>query len=212
MPIARRLQLIGCATVMAALAPPPLAAQMSSVPAVPPPAAAPSAATLEWELDFLIITIENDMVESAASTLALRRATDKNLRAFAAHMVDDHHHIRLHVMRAARALHLPVPVTLSGRAQTRLARLERTADGEAFDDAYVELMLRVHRETMAAHLAFAANPGRPSLVQASREARTRVQEHIDRLEKVVLSLQPPALVQDTPPLRPVSPWPEDAAD
>jgi predicted outer membrane protein len=116
-------------------------------------------------------------------------------------------------MRTARALHLPVPITLSGRAQARIRQLEQAANGEAFDDAYVELMLLVHRETMAAHLAFAANPGRASLMQASREARTRVQDHIDQLEKVVLSLQPPSMVQDTPPpARTVSPWPEDAVD
>lgn len=202
----RRLRLLCCVAALAALAPLPLVAQL---PPVQPEVEILAAETLEWESDFVIITLEGEMVESAASALALDRATDVRLRALAATMIADHHDMRLQLLRAARALHLPVPVTLGGRARSRIASLEKAEDGEAFDNAYVALMLRVHRESMAAHRAYGASNGRSSLARASRQATVHLQEHIDQFQAMSLALAEPTLVQNAPSMRTISPWPED---
>lgn len=232
MTIARRLQLARCAAAVAALLllPLPLVAQLAPTP---PELDALALEQLELESDFVVIAMQGDMVESAASTMALARATDPDLRAFAAAMVADHHEMRLQLMRTARALHLPVPITLSGRAQARLNRLQKEATGEPFDDAYVELMLRVHRETLAAHLAFAASDARASLIQVSREARLRVHDHLEWLQAMAADRGAPDIAQNErptpqrpqlehpqlqraplpgPSAAPTSPQPEDASD
>lgn len=205
-----RLRLMGCVAVMAALLPLTLAAQPPQRRLPPEAPEAIEAQRLELESDFVVIAMHGDMVESAANTLALARASDARLRDFAAAMIADHDAMRVRFMRAARALHLPVPVTLGGRAQARLDRLEQTLDGDGFDDAYVGLMLRLQRETMAAHL-YAAGQCRPGLAQASREVRLRLHDHLERLQELALELD--TLAQDDPPpRRPRSPFPEDASD
>lgn len=199
MSIARTLQRLSCAAIVAALAPLPLAARP---PTAPRAIDMPAALLLEWQADFVIIAVQADLIERAASTLAIQRARHPGLRAYATDMIAERDgHWRF--AQSAVALNLPVPSELGRRELARLLLLEQTTDGPAFDAAYVALLSRVHRESMAAHLAYAASPSHPGLAQASREARTRLHYDATRLQAATLA---------SPQSRPFSLWPEDASD
>jgi putative membrane protein len=109
-----------------------------------PDAARPARA----DANFLEQAAQNGLAEVQASRLALEKATQAEVKAFAQKMVDDHtkSNAELSSLAAAKRVKVPTEPSLMQRAKLRLLG---TADGANFDARYVEQMgIEAHEDTI----------------------------------------------------------------
>lgn len=98
--------------------------------------------------NFMKQAAQNGMAEVQSSQLALTKATDPKVKAFAQKMVDDHTKANdeLKALAASKGIELPKEPSIAQKARMKLLD---TADGANFDRRYAENMgVEAHEETL----------------------------------------------------------------
>jgi putative membrane protein len=89
-----------------------------------------------------------NMAEIELGRLALRNASDAQVRSFGQRMIDDHQKAQSDLEAVARRMNLELPSGLdSHHAQT--ARQLAALSGTEFDSQYINTMVREHRNAIA---------------------------------------------------------------
>jgi predicted outer membrane protein len=98
----------------------------------------------------MAILDEASRSDSVAAALAVEKATDAEVRAFAASAMEEHHALRVDASRLAKALaltpRLPASDPLGNAAEDEMIALRATPHGPAFDRVYVERQIATHLE------------------------------------------------------------------
>jgi putative membrane protein len=98
---------------------------------------------------FLKQAAENGHTEVEGSQLALKKATNGKVKAFAQKMVDDHTKANQELVALASAKGVKVPAEPSMMQKGKL-KLLGTADGASFDEKYADQIgVQAHEETVA---------------------------------------------------------------
>jgi predicted outer membrane protein len=105
--------------------------------------AVPSATTAAESSAFLASVYQDGAAEIALSQLALDKATNEEVRAFAQRMIDDHTQANEEVRALAQAYDITLPTTLTDEANTALQSLSSLA-GLEFDQAYMARNVVIH--------------------------------------------------------------------
>lgn len=92
---------------------------------------------------------EANQADSAAAALAIEKATDAEVKAFAAAMMQDHHELRLQGEQLEKRLsltpQLPASDPLAPALDDEMVALRAAGEGSGFDRAYVEKELITHQ-------------------------------------------------------------------
>ena len=88
------------------------------------------------------------MFEVKSSQLAQQKATDTNVKTFAAHMVKDHTKANQELMSLARAKGWQAPMTMDQKHQDMLNQLSKKQSAD-FDKAYMDIQMKAHDKTVA---------------------------------------------------------------
>lgn len=118
--------------------------------------------------------------EIATSELALERATREDVRAFAQQMITEHNGATERLTAAAQADDTPAPAPyLDARHQEMVAVLT-DATAESFDQAYLEMQLNAHIESIALFNAYAGREGELGAFAAELLPSLRMHEEMVR--------------------------------
>jgi putative membrane protein len=145
--------------------------------------------------DYLTAIALTDRFEIRASRLAVDRADNPAVRAFAQAMLRDQAERRAALMQAASHDDLDLPVDLDPVRRRQLDRLRATRGAE-FDRLYGEAQLASHRDALALHRGFADTAPDAGL---RVWAGAWVPSTSARLTRLETGLVPPARLVSTAP-------------
>ena len=139
---------------------------------------------------------EANMADSAAGALALKKATNPDVKAFAKLMMAEHHAMRVAGQELAKQLgvtpKLPERDPLAGYTRNEMDALKKTAKGAEFDRTYIDHEVSIHQ----AVLDF-ANQARVTTQTAElrgliEKAVPVVKKHLDQAQEIQKKLGPAA--------------------
>lgn len=158
---------------LAALAAPGVDAASCGTAAAQDARAACSIEDPDW-LDFAART---DLGEIALAELALERARDPDVVAYAERMIEDHSALLGETRSLARACDVELPDAPSAKAREARDALS-DLDGEEFDRAYIDRMVDDHVEAVQRTLAAALLSGDDPVRDRAREELPVLWEHL----------------------------------
>jgi putative membrane protein len=139
---------------------------------------------------------EANMADSAAGAVALKKATNPDVKAFAKLMMAEHHAMRVEGQALAKQLgvtpKLPERDPLAGYLKNEMDALKKTAKGTEFDQTYIDHEVSIHQ----AVLDF-ANQARVTTQTAELRALIEkavpvVKKHLDQAQEIQKKLGPAA--------------------
>lgn len=113
------------------------------------PSGAMQALMSNSEKDFFESAASSNLFEIQASQLALTKASDPKLKAFAEKMVQDHTEASDKLTALAQSKNQTVPTTLLKRHQSMLDALNKDKPGKDFDEDYRNKMVMTHKEAIS---------------------------------------------------------------
>ncbi len=133
---------------------------------------------------FMKQAAENNHAEIESSRLALQKATDPAVKAFAQHMVDDHGKTgkELASLAASKGVQLPDGPSLMQKAKLKLLE---AADGANFDRRYSETMgLAAHRDTIALFQKASTGARDPDIKAFATKTLPALRQHLEMAQKL----------------------------
>jgi putative membrane protein len=139
---------------------------------------------------------EANMADSAAGAVALKKATNPDVKAFAKLMMAEHHALRVAGQELAKQLGVtpkpPERDPLAGYLRNEMDALKKTAKGAEFDRTYIDHEVSIHQ----AVLDF-ANQARVITQTAELRALIEkavpvVKKHLDQAQEIQKKLGPTA--------------------
>lgn len=146
-----------------------------------PAATVPTPSNEAGAPDFVAKAAASDMFEVEAGKIAVERATNAEVKAFAQMMVDGHTRTTtdLKTALAGSGLAISPPATLPDDKASALADL-RAVDARDFDRKYMEGQVDAHQAALDLMTRYAQDGDNPTLKAAAAATMPVVQEHLDK--------------------------------
>jgi putative membrane protein len=135
---------------------------------------------------FASIAVSSNMFEIESSQLALERASNRDVRAFAERMIEDHMAAGDKMKAAAQADGIDPPAAMAEQQQAELEELE-SAEGPAFDQAYLAAQVAAHDEAVSLFDTFSSQGEQGALREFAAETLPTLQEHQSAVHELARS-------------------------
>lgn len=146
-----------------------------------------SAAQLS-DANIVALLDEANKADSAAGAVALKKASSPEVKRFAREMMGEHHALRLEGEQVAKKAGItpsaPGNDPVAPLAQKETAVLDSTAAGPAFDRAYIEQEVAVHRAVKDLLDQAAGAADNADLKAAIAKATPIIARHLSEAEKL----------------------------
>ena len=133
---------------------------------------------------FAEVAGSSNTFEIQSSELALERAENDDVRAFAELMVQDHTRAGEEMMAAAEADGVPPPKGMVEKHQTQLDQLQ-AAEAASFDQAYLAAQAGAHDEAVALFDAYATQGQEGAFRDFADQTLPTLQEHKAHVDAMV---------------------------
>lgn len=163
---------------------PPQTSGQSEPPAAPDATGAeqPDGAAASTPQDFATMVAQSDMFEIESSRIALEKAQEDGVRAFAQQMVDDHTASSEAMKQAAEADGVnDVPTSLDAEHQQMMSQLQ-DASADQFDNAYMQMQLQAHQQAVTLFSGYTEQQG--ALADFADTALPKLQEHLEHAQQL----------------------------
>lgn len=138
----------------------------------------------EDDAGFLRQAAHNGLAEVEASRLALQKAEDARVRAYARQMVEEHTRAHEALAQLAGERGVALPQAPDATQQAKLQALG-ALDGAAFDARYVEEMgVKAHEQTIALFQRGASNARDPQIKAFASGQLPVLQRHLERAREL----------------------------
>ena len=153
----------------------------SVTPDANPAATLPTPADEASAPDFVRLAAQNDLFEIQSSELALERAQNPQVRAFAQEMIEAHRRTTRDLQTAigSAGAGLTAPTTLDEDMTGELNEL-REASAADFDKEYMEAQVDAHQRALNLMQRYANDGDRPELQAFAAATAPAIQQHLDR--------------------------------
>ncbi|HEV8453573.1 MAG TPA: DUF4142 domain-containing protein [Gemmatimonadales bacterium] len=167
--------------------------QSAAASAATPPdtgGAAPAATPKGGLGDSNIVALldEANMADSAAGAVALKKATNPDVKAFAKLMMADHHALRVQGQALAKQLavtpKLPERDPLAGYIRNETDALKKTPKGAEFDRTYIDHEVSVHQAVLDFANQARVTTQTPELKDLIGKAVPVIQKHLDQAQEI----------------------------
>jgi putative membrane protein len=128
-----------------------------------------------------------NIAEVATGKLAQSKAQASEVRQFAARMVDEHSRLLREGAALAIAKDMPMPTTPNATHQAALKQLE-SMSGEAFDQAYLQQMVKEHQATLQLLNQASSQARDPQLRTHVQRVIPHVQQHLATAQRMTADL------------------------
>jgi len=176
-------KLLGTAAIVAALAVTPAFAQTNDNQT---PTATQLAAATELQKqdqDFARDAAIGGMAEVTLGELATQKAANSDVKSFGQRMVEDHGKAGDKLKAVAQLKGIELPTTLDDKHQAVVDKLTGL-DGAAFDQAYVQEMVKDHQEDVKKFQDEADNGRDPDLKAFAAETLPIIQDHLQHIQGI----------------------------
>jgi putative membrane protein len=130
------------------------------------------------DADFSVEAANGGMIEIQLAALAKTRAMNHRVKNFAAMILEDHNKINAELQRIATAKNITLPQALSDEAKKHIDRLNKKDKGE-FDRAYMNMMVRDHKDDVEEFERMARDGKDPALRDFAEETLPILKKHLD---------------------------------
>ena len=132
--------------------------------------------------------------DSASGKVASTKGTNKDVQAFGKMMMGEHHALRVAGQDFAKKANItPAPAasdTTKAQLEHALATLNSTAKGAAFDKAYIDGEVAVHKSVLDNAKAAHDETQNADLKALIEKASPVIQKHLDRAKEIQKKLTP----------------------
>jgi putative membrane protein len=164
---------------------PPPADTAATGMAAPADTAAAAKAPLS-DANIVALLDEANKADSSAGAFALRKASDKDVKAFAKMMMGEHHALRVQGLALAKKLKLtpeaPADDPVKAAGSSEMAALQSAGSGAAFDRAYIDQEVTVHKAVIDLANKAHSEAQNAELKALIEKATPVLQKHLDRAE------------------------------
>jgi putative membrane protein len=139
---------------------------------------------------------EANKADSAAGAVALKKATNANVKAFAKLMMSEHHALRVAGQDLAKTLGItpkpPERDPLAGYTRNEMDALQKTAKGPEFDQTYIDHEVSIHQAVLDfANQARVTTPT-AELRDLIQKAVPVITKHLEQAQAIQKQLTPAA--------------------
>lgn len=142
------------------------------------------------DLAFMNDAAPGGLAEVQLGELAVKKASDAKVKAFAQQMVEDHSKAgeKLQALAEQKKVKLPPGVLPQAKqTQEKLAKL----NGEEFDRAYVQAMVTAHEKDVAAFAAVAKNATDADVKEFAAQTLPTLKQHLEMIHGLAQSMNLP---------------------
>lgn len=139
------------------------------------------------ELAFLRKAAQGQLAEIALGTLAFKKASHKDVKAFGAEISEDHQYASHEVKELSATEGIYLPVQLDGEHTKQQQRLSHLS-GKEFDEAFIAYMLKNHRKDLKEFEKNAATLRNEKVKQWTEEILPILTVHLKKAERVAEAL------------------------
>lgn len=132
--------------------------------------------------EFVTMAASSDMFEIQSSQLAMKNAQDADVKEFAEQMVEDHTKASKQLAQIATGENLTVPTEMAEVHEELLETLS-SAQGDAFDAAYVTAQAQAHEMALALMTAYGENGDNDKLEAHAETATPIIAGHLKHAQE-----------------------------
>ncbi len=136
--------------------------------------------------DFVKEALQGGMAEVQMGQLALQKSNNDQIKQFAQKMVNDHTQLGEQMKPIAQQLGVKEPTGLSKKDKETVAKLQNL-NGDAFDKAYVQTMLKDHKHDEMAFKREAQTGADPNVKQAATQGEQVIASHLQLIQQIAKS-------------------------
>ncbi|MDT7778100.1 MAG: putative rane protein [Acidobacteriota bacterium] len=122
-------------------------------------------------------------MEVELGKLAAQKGASDEVRQFGQHMVDDHSKANADLMQVASGKSMTLPTALSPKMQMEMQKLSAMS-GEKFDKEYVKMMVKDHKEDVAAFQKEASGGMDADIKSFATRTLPTLQEHLRMIQRI----------------------------
>jgi putative membrane protein len=138
---------------------------------------------------------EANKADSAAGAFASKRAASRDVKAFAAMMMSDHHALRVQGQKLAKQLNItpqpPANNPVAGLARAEMDTLRAAGKGAQFDRAYIEQEVVAHKAVLDLAGKAHSETNTAQLKALIEKAKPLIERHLARAEALQKQLGKP---------------------
>jgi putative membrane protein len=138
--------------------------------------------------NIVAILDEANKADSAAGAVALKKATNPDVKAFARLMMADHHAMRVQGQQLAKQLNVspkpPERDPLAGYTRNEMNTLQKTAKGAEFDRTYIDNEVAIHQAVLDFANQARVTTQTPELRDLIEKAAPIIKKHLDQAQEI----------------------------
>ena len=132
---------------------------------------------------FVKKALEGGAAEVQLGQLAQQKSQSNDVKQFGQKMVEDHTQIGDQMKPIAKRLNVKPPTDVSKKDRELIARLEGLS-GEQFDQAYIQAMVKDHKQDLSEFKDEAQTTQNPSIKQAAQQDAQVIAQHLQMIEQI----------------------------
>ncbi|HEY1741604.1 MAG TPA: DUF4142 domain-containing protein [Granulicella sp.] len=132
---------------------------------------------------FVKKALEGGAAEVQLGQLAQQKSQSNDVKQFGQKMVEDHTQIGDQMKPLAKRLNVKPPADVSKKDRELIARLEGLS-GEQFDQAYIQAMVKDHKQDLSEFKDEAQTTQNPSIKQAAQQDAQVIAQHLQMIEQI----------------------------
>jgi putative membrane protein len=132
---------------------------------------------------FVSKALEGGDAEVQLGQLAQQKSQSNDVKEFGEKMVQDHTQLGDEMKPIAQQLGVKEPKKLAKKDRELMAKLE-TLSGQQFDDAYIQAMVKDHRQDLNAFKEEASMTQNPALKQAAQQGTQVISQHLALIDQI----------------------------
>ncbi|HYC55384.1 MAG TPA: DUF4142 domain-containing protein [Candidatus Binatia bacterium] len=132
---------------------------------------------------FMKTAAAGGIAEVESAKLALQKASDKDVKEFAQHMIDDHTQANKELEQIAKTKNAALPKEPDAKHKAVMQELEGKS-GKDFDKAYMKAQVKDHQEMISLFQQQASSGKDPELKSFATKTLPALEKHLDHAKKV----------------------------
>lgn len=132
---------------------------------------------------FVHDALEGGMAEIQLGQLAATKGSSPDVKQFGQKMVEDHTKLGDQMKQVAQQIGAKTPKGLSKKDEALVAKLQ-SLNGQDFDNAYIEAMVKDHKKDAANFQQEAGNTQNQQLKQAVQQGSQVIDQHLQMIEQI----------------------------
>lgn len=141
------------------------------------------AAGMAQDTKFAMMAAMGGMAEVGMGKLAAEKGASDEVRQFGQKMVDDHSKANQELMQIASSKGMTLPAALDPKHQAETQKMAALS-GEAFDKAYVKMMIKDHKKTVDEFQKESTRGADPELKAFATSTLPTLQEHLQMIQRI----------------------------